>query len=152
VAEFESQPSGHVTNTVSHLEAEGFPSSGSPAFTCHLATHGGTVIGMAFHFFTYVPADGRTVYLEDLFVESSWRSRGVGKRLFAAVAEWAIKAGCSEVNFTAFGWNEKAKRFYAREGAVNRSDEEQVEVYRLSGPALRQMASGGQAVANGGHV
>ncbi|XP_037092937.1 thialysine N-epsilon-acetyltransferase-like isoform X2 [Pollicipes pollicipes] len=132
-----------VEMTTERLEADGFPAAGSPAFNCHVLDGGGALLGMALHVFTYSTWQGRSVYLEDLYVTPARRGRGLGRRLIGGVAQWAVSAGCVRLNFSVLGWNALAKEFYRHIGAVNLSETEQWESYRISGPALARLAEAG---------
>ena len=46
-------------------------------------------VGFALYFFNFSTFIGRAgLYLEDLFVRSDWRGRGIGRALLAHVALW----------------------------------------------------------------
>ena len=78
--------------------------------------------------------------LEDLYVRSDQRRRGVGQKLFHAVIKEASEAGCSRLDFHVLEWN-PARSFYEGMGAVNLTSTEQWCYYRLSGDALHSAAA-----------
>ncbi|MEM8735087.1 MAG: GNAT family N-acetyltransferase [Planctomycetota bacterium] len=52
------------------------------------------------------------LYMDCLYVESSWRGLGIGKRLMHAVAEEAKTFGYSEIQWQTPDFNVEAVRFY----------------------------------------
>jgi GNAT superfamily N-acetyltransferase len=64
---------------------------------------------------------GRRVWVEDLAVDPSQRSRGVGRRLLDGAKAWARERGASHLELDSAPAREDAHRFYDREGAVTRS-------------------------------
>ena len=57
------------------------------------------------------------LYLEDLVVSESARSRRVGEALMAALAREAVSRGALRIEWSVLDWNERAMRFYDRLGA-----------------------------------
>ncbi len=57
------------------------------------------------------------LYLEDLVVSESARSRGVGKALVAALAREAVSRGALRIEWAVLDWNVRAIEFYERLGA-----------------------------------
>ena len=91
-----------------------------------------------FHnFSTFRGAPG--LYLEDLFVEPSWRGRGFGRRLLAHLAAIAVERGCHRMEWSVLDWNESAIAFYRRAGARLLDD---WRIFRLTGDALHAVAEG----------
>jgi GNAT superfamily N-acetyltransferase len=81
-----------------------------------------------------------SLYLEDIFVEPSWRGRGLGKALLAHVAATALERGCDRLEWAVLDWNDPAIRFYRALGAEPR---EAWTVYRLRGADLRRLSAHG---------
>lgn len=89
-----------------------------------------------FHnFSTFRGAPG--LYLEDLFVEPSWRGRGFGRRLLAHLAVIAVQRGCQRMEWSVLDWNESAIAFYRRAGARLLDD---WRIFRLTGEPLWALA------------
>jgi GNAT superfamily N-acetyltransferase len=86
-------------------------------------------------FSTFRAAPG--LYLEDLFVEPSWRGRGFGRRLLAHLAVIAVARGCHRLEWSVLDWNESAIAFYRRAGARLMDD---WRIFRLAGDALHAVA------------
>jgi GNAT superfamily N-acetyltransferase len=57
------------------------------------------------------------LYLEDLVVAETARSRGLGEALMAALAKEALSRNAWRVEWAVIDWNEGAIRFYDRLGA-----------------------------------
>ena len=87
-----------------------------PRFTAFVATRDGSNIGMATCSERYVTGwVGPTIYLQDLFVETSQRHRGVGAALIACVGAYAQERGSPMVELTMRNDN-AAHLFYRRHG------------------------------------
>ena len=78
------------------------------------------------------------LYIEDLFVDESYRRRGVGAALLGHVARLAIERNCGRLEWSVLDWNEPAISFYKKLGAVPMSD---WTVFRLTGQRLADLAS-----------
>jgi GNAT superfamily N-acetyltransferase len=88
LAEFEHL-SHEVAITEEDVLRDGFRAQ--PRFRAIIAEWDGNVAGYALFFEVYSSFQGKTgVLLEDLFVRSQYRDRGVGKALLASVAEIAL--------------------------------------------------------------
>ena len=57
------------------------------------------------------------LYLEDLVVSETARSRGVGEALMAAIAQEALKRNAWRLHWAVLDWNVRAIKFYDRLGA-----------------------------------
>lgn len=105
-----------------------------------LAEADGVVAGFAlfFHnFSTFLARPG--IYLEDLFVRPAFRGRGIGKALLGHLAQQAVARGCGRLEWSVLDWNVDAIGFYTKLGAHPRDE---WTVYRVTGEALTQLASG----------
>ena len=77
------------------------------------------------------------LYLEDLVISESARSRGIGEALMAALAREAVSRGALRVEWAVLDWNERAIAFYERLGA--RRPSEWIK-YALEGDELERVA------------
>ena len=77
-----------------------------------------------------------TLYLEDIFVLSEWRSHGVGRKLMAYASGLAQEYGCSMLEWQVLNWNEPAIKFYEGLGADRVKDR---FTYQLTGNNLRNL-------------
>jgi len=135
LAEYEKL-SDRVTATEAALREQLF--GARPAAEVCLAFVGEEPVGFAvFHgtFSTFACRPG--LYLEDVFVEPQWRSRGVGHRLLAYVASIGAARGCQSMNWAVLPWNEPAIRFYRRLGAEKVTE---WDVFRIDGEAFGRLA------------
>jgi len=115
-----------------------FPADGRPALFGHVATIGGVPEGFALWFLNFSTWEGvHGIYLEDLYVRPAARGIGAGRALLATLAEECVRRGYSRLEWWVLHWN-STRDFYHAIGAVHM---EEWLPYRLSGPALRQLAA-----------
>ncbi|MBO9727679.1 MAG: GNAT family N-acetyltransferase [Chitinophaga sp.] len=86
-------------------------------FQCFVAIDGEKVIGFATWFFAYYSWSGKSVYLDDLYVQPEYRGKNIGTRLMDAVIDIAREAGCKKVRWQVSNWNKDAIAFYQHRGA-----------------------------------
>ena len=60
--------------------------------------------------------DGKTLYLDDLCVDSAARGRGIGTALYRYVLDYAKKIGCHNVTLNVWEGNDAALAFYRKCG------------------------------------
>ena len=109
-----------------------------PAAHVVIAEEDGQPAGFALYFFNYSTFLSKPgIYLEDLFVKPEFRGRGTGKALLLHLAKIANARGCGRMEWAVLDWNEPAKGFYKKLGAVPLAD---WRVMRLTGAALAQYA------------
>jgi len=134
LAEYEKL-SDRVTATEAALREQLF--GANPAAEVCLAFIGEEPVGFAvFHgtFSTFACRPG--IYLEDVFVEPPWRSRGVGHCLLAHVASIGAARGCQSMTWAVLPWNEPAIRFYRRLGAEKVTE---WDSFRIDGEAFGKL-------------
>lgn len=73
--------------------------------------------GMGFIFFGYKCGEGPFIYLEDLYIDESYRGFGGGKMMMKELAKIALKLGCIQLSWSALDWNTPALNFYEKIGA-----------------------------------
>lgn len=133
LADFEKMPEGPKMG-VKDLEYNGFVRE-PPSFRCKLAVDSSlssdSVVGFALYFPIYSTWEGPAMMLEDIYVRPNARCKGVGKKLFEAVAQEAKSDGCSRLDFHVLEWN-PACSFYESRGAVNLTKSEDWCYYRLT--------------------
>lgn len=111
-----------------------------PAAEVLMAFAGEQAVGFALFFTSFSTFVGKPgIYLEDLFVLPVWRGRGVGSRLFRAVARVAVERDSGRLEWAVLDWNDPALNFYRKLGAVPM---DQWTVQRLTGQALHDAAGG----------
>ena len=138
LAEYEKDPQA-VVATEEDLLRDGF--GPEPLYFCLMAIFEGAPAGFAFYFHTYSTWLGKWgLYLEDLFVQSEFRGKGIGKALLVELARIAVAEKCGRVNWQVLDWNTPAIEFYKRLGARMLTE---WETFRLSGEALERLAGDG---------
>ena len=79
------------------------------------------------------------IYLEDLFVRNRFRRRGLARGLLAALAAECIDNGYTRLSWAVLNWNADAIALYDEIGG---QPQREWTTYRLSGPALGELAPG----------
>ena len=77
------------------------------------------------------------LFLEDLVVDESARSGGVGEALMAALAREGVRRGAMRIEWAVLDWNVNAIRFYRRIGGGPQQDWIR---YSLPEDAMRKLA------------
>lgn len=136
LAEYEREPEAAVA-TEEDLRRDGF--GDVPRFHVLIAEWEGLPAGFAFYFFQYSTWTGRPVlYLEDLFVSPSHRSKGLGIELMKRLAREAVAKDCRRFQWSVLDWNAPSIAFYESLGAKVHRDWLAV---RIDGDALRMLAA-----------
>jgi GNAT superfamily N-acetyltransferase len=109
---------GHEASvTAEDLLRDGF--GPSPKFRALIAEWDGQAAGYAVFFEFYSSFQGCAgLFLDDLFVRSAFRKKGIGRALLAHVAGIAAKEKYFCVRWEVLHWNESAINFYRDLGAV----------------------------------
>jgi GNAT superfamily N-acetyltransferase len=108
-----------------------------PKFRALIAEWEGKPAGYALFFGYYSTWVGPGLYLEDLFVRSQYRGKGIGVALLAAIARIALQEKCWAIRWEVLGWNEKAIELYRSLGAEFRDEWQQA---MLTDEALQRLA------------
>jgi GNAT superfamily N-acetyltransferase len=127
-----------VESSEDRLRATLFPTEGKPVAECILAYDEHAPAGFAIFFHNYSTFLAKPgLYLEDLFVKSEFRGRGVGKALLLHLARLANARGCGRMEWSVLDWNQPAIDFYESLGARRLRE---WQICRLTGPALERYA------------
>ena len=86
--------------------------------TAVAATNEGRIVAFAFYSFGYSTWVGKTVALDDLYVDKEYRQRGIGHKLLQTVAADGLEEGAARMEWLSFKWNERANSFYRARSAV----------------------------------
>jgi GNAT superfamily N-acetyltransferase len=78
----------------------------------------GELLGMALFYPVYSTWKGLSYYLEDIVVKEKYRCKGIGTKLFDAVAEFAKEKNAGRLKWQVLDWNEPAINFYKKYNAV----------------------------------
>jgi GNAT superfamily N-acetyltransferase len=135
LAEYERERD-RVVITEADLARDGF--GPQPKFRSLIAEWDGQAAGYALFFGFYSTWEGRPgVFLEDLFVRSQFRGKGIGRALLANVAGIARRENCYGIRWEVLDWNQPAIDFYKRLGATFF---DQWKSVLLTGEALERVA------------
>lgn len=112
LAAFE-KASEKVTNTVAQMEAE------ENLFECFVVENESQeIIAMALYYFTYFTWVGKSLYLDDLYVQEAFRGNQIGSDLIKEIFKVAKENNCKRVRWQVLDWNEPAVKFYEKIGAT----------------------------------
>jgi GNAT superfamily N-acetyltransferase len=110
-----------------------------PRFDVLVAEIAGEVCAYALFFESYSTFRAApSLWLEDLFVESDVRGRGIGTSFMRELARVAVARGCHRFEWTVLDWNERARSFYQSLGARLLGE---WQVCRVEGEELSLLAS-----------
>ena len=115
LAVFEKAPD-EVVVTEEELKADGFGDDN--IFGLFVAETDGKVVGMALYYVKYSTWKGRCIFLEDIIVNSAYRGKGIGKKLFEEVVRVSKEAGVRRLEWQVLDWNEPAIKFYKKHRAA----------------------------------
>lgn len=114
-----------------------------PAAEVLIAWNGVEPAGFALFFHNYSTFLGRRgIWLEDLFVQPTYRRQGCAQALLRAVAALAVERNCGRFEWSVLDWNANAIDFYRALGATVLPD---WRIVRVVGPALAALAAGSPA-------
>lgn len=127
LAEYEKL-SDEVTATEENLEQTIF--SGETFVEILIAEYENIPVGYALFFKNYSTFLGKAgIYLEDLFVKTSYRGKGIGKELLKKIISVAKERDYGRVEWSVLDWNLPAIDFYKKMGA---EPLEEWKVFRLT--------------------
>lgn len=124
-----------VTSTPDDLRNSGF--GAEPAFHGLIAEIDGAFAGMALYFPIFSTWLGRPgVFVQDLYVDETFRGHGVGETLVREVAAWSHARGGVYLRLSVDATNIRAQKFYERIGVSHRDSEHEHGAY---GDAFRAL-------------
>lgn len=136
LAEYEREPEA-VLATEADLLRDGFTEP--RRFHCVMADWNDTPTGFALYFYNYSTWEGRAgIYLEDLYVQPTYRGKGIGKALLIKLAAIAVDEGCARFEWSVLDWNQPSIDFYHSMGAVMKREWRGM---RVEGQALKKLAA-----------
>lgn len=65
--------------------------------------------------------EGRVAYLDELVVDTEYRSKGIGARLLQRLIDTARRKGCYRIELTSAFYRKDSHRFYERHGFASRA-------------------------------
>jgi GNAT superfamily N-acetyltransferase len=140
LAEYEREPDA-VHATEADLLRDGFGET--KRFDCLIAelivSNKIIPVGFALYFHNYSTWRGHAgIHIEDLFVPSEHRGKGIGKALLTRVAAIAVEEGCHRLQWDVLEWNAPAIGFYEQMGAKMLME---WRTMRVAGEALPVLAA-----------
>ncbi|KAI1285614.1 Thialysine N-epsilon-acetyltransferase [Halotydeus destructor] len=144
LADYEKMPYGPKLTVNDLIRDGGFDgSNGSKLFHSYVATSGSddNVVGYVIFFYSYSTWEGKAIWMEDIYVQPAHRGKGIGTKLWQRVARRADEESCCRLDFAVLKWNEPSIRFYEHHGAVNITDKEEWNVFRLSREAIAKLSA-----------
>ena len=113
LAVYEKEPNA-VINTPENLQEDLFTHKRCFAI---VAEDQEQIIGFALYYFGYSTWKGRTLYLEDIFVQERARKKGVGQALFDEILKRARTEKVKRMDWQVLTWNTPAINFYKKNKA-----------------------------------
>jgi GNAT superfamily N-acetyltransferase len=99
----------------------------------------GEAVGYALFFKSYSTFLARPgIYLEDLYVNPKFRSRGIGEAVLKYLANICLERNYGRLEWSVLDWNERAIKFYRSVGAVGMNE---WTVQRMDEAALKKFVS-----------
>jgi GNAT superfamily N-acetyltransferase len=137
LAEFE-RALNEVHATETSLESSLFGEA--PAVFCDIAEYDGEPAGFALWFLNYSTwLASHSIYLEDLYVRSAMRGKGIGVALLSHLAAICVERGYPRLEWWVLDWN-PARQFYEAMGAAALTE---WIPYRVTGEPLVTLAQQG---------
>jgi GNAT superfamily N-acetyltransferase len=84
----------------------------------YVAEYVGKIVGITVFYMTFSTWRGKCLYLEDFYVQPSYRKYGIGQKLFDAYIGEAKSRGALQTKWQVLDWNEPALNFYRKNNAV----------------------------------
>jgi GNAT superfamily N-acetyltransferase len=137
LAEYERMlPEATATEADLHLALFG----PAPRIYAILAETASEAVGLALFYYTFNTFKARpNIFLEDLFVETVHRGRGIGLALMRHLARRAVAEDCLRLEWRVLNWNQPSIDFYRRLGA---EPIDQWQTLLLGGDSLVALAKG----------
>ena len=101
--------------TAETLANDGF--SKNPLFKSLILEFDSEPVGFALFYYRYSTWKGKTLYLEDLYVDSEKRGNGIGLSVMKYLVQHAIKMECKRFEWQVLDWNTPSIEFYKKIGA-----------------------------------
>lgn len=133
-AEFDGNVQSFVA-TIDSLCAALF--SESPMAKAIVAVENGSIVGMATFYATFSSFIAKPcIWLDDLYVYETHRSKGVGRALVKYLSAFALEQGCGRIDWVVATNNNQGRKFYSRLGA---SIFDSVQLARLDEAAIHAL-------------
>jgi GNAT superfamily N-acetyltransferase len=108
-----------------------------PRIKAYLIESNDTYCGYVITFHSYSSFLAKpTLYLEDIYIQPSFRGKGIGKSIMSMLADYALEQGCGRMEWVVLDWNTSAQEFYHGLGAVHMKE---WFPFRLTDDAMKQL-------------
>lgn len=114
LAEYEKAPD-EVINTPQQLAIDLFQDKICDCFVYEIENK---IVGIALYYISYSTWRGRCLYLEDLYIQTEHRRKGIGRALFECLIDEASRIEVKRMDWQVLDWNESAIQFYKSIGAI----------------------------------
>ena len=111
-AEFEKLPENMI-NTVDKMNAEKAYLHGFVALNTL-----NEIVGYVTFFYGYYTWFGKSLYMDDLYIQPEFRGKGIGTKLLNKVIAHARKSKCHKLRWQVSQWNKQAIAFYQSYGCT----------------------------------
>ena len=113
----EKRPDIFKSGSVKYTKSQLLPILESERTPVFVADEGGEVLGYCFCIFkeekdSNIFVDKKTLYIDDLCVDSAHRHKHIGKSLYDYALELARREGCHDLTLNVWAQNTDAVRFY----------------------------------------
>ncbi len=98
------------------------------------------LIGYVLYFYKYSTWNGRCLWMEDIYVKPQYRRNGIGFKLWQSVAKHAVRESCARLEFNVLDWNSNSIQFYLKFGAINLTQTEGWNTFRLNTNHIKLLA------------
>ncbi|XP_070213186.1 thialysine N-epsilon-acetyltransferase-like isoform X3 [Littorina saxatilis] len=146
LAEFEKLPE-QVRITADVLRKDGFGED--RYFHCLVAEgtspdgggEGRVVVGFCLYYYIYSTWEGKSCYMEDLYVIPQCRGKGAGTAMWVEVTKIALSKGCCRLHWAVLDWNTPAIDLYKRRGGVDLTEKEGWHLFRMTKTVMEQFVA-----------
>lgn len=101
----------------------------------------GVLAGYCLFYYIYSTWEGRSCYMEDLYVTPAWRACGIGTALWVEVTKIALSKNCSRLHWAVLDWNTPSIELYKRRGGINLTEKEGWHLFRMTRPVMQDFVS-----------
>ena len=92
-------------------------------FKALIARDGQKAIGFATYYFGFSSWSGKHLFLDDLYLETDYRSQGLGHQFMDELERIAKSKNCKSMRWLVSKWNKPAISFYKKRDAIIESTE-----------------------------
>ncbi len=130
---FSAQPMAYILLAEAHFDTDSNNSNRSGNSNSSGSSNN-SPIGFASYHFTYSTFLAQpSLWLDDIFVESTYRNQGIGTQIIEQLCQIAQRHGCGRIDWTVNVNNAAGIRFYQRMGARLKKE---VHLCRLTSDAI----------------